>query len=332
MGLQNNKKTKLIILSVLVVVVLGILLAIYVIHGFSTVTTDDAYIAGRIHSIASKIPGTVKRVLINDNQGIKNGDVLVEIDPLDYEARLREAQAAVEAEKARLLDSEAGIKAAAANLEMQEATLNQAKLDKNRADALYQENVIPKERHEKIMTAFDLALAQMKASREQLEKAKSTRELQKASVRQKEAALDIAKLNLSYTKIIAPCDGYITSKSVETGNQVQVGQPLMALVALDDIWLVANYKETQLKRVKPGQPVEVKVDSYPGRIFTAKVDSIMAGTGAVFSLFPPENALGNYVKVVQRVPIKIVFDKTTDTRHVLRIGMSCIPSIITKDE
>jgi membrane fusion protein (multidrug efflux system) len=186
MDLQNNKnKTKFITILGLMVVASGIVLAGSIIRGFTRVTTDDAYIAGRIHSIASKIPGTVKRVLINDNQGIKKGDVLVEIDPLDYEARLREAQAAVEAEKARLLDSEAGIKAAAANLEMQEATLNQAKLDQKRADALYQEKVIPKERHEKIMTAFDLALAQMKASREQLEKAKSTRELQKASVRQK---------------------------------------------------------------------------------------------------------------------------------------------------
>ena len=106
----------------------------------------------------------------------------------------------------------------------------------------------------------------------------------------------------------------------------------MAVVALDDIWIVANYKETQLKNVRIGQRANIKIDTYPGRVFTGKVDSIMAGTGAAFSLFPPENALGNYVKVVQRVPVKIVFDKATDERHVLRIGMSCIPTIITKNE
>ena len=106
----------------------------------------------------------------------------------------------------------------------------------------------------------------------------------------------------------------------------------MAVVALDDIWVVANYKETQLKNVRPGNRVKVLVDTYPGKVFIGKVDSIMAGTGAAFSLFPPENALGNYVKVVQRIPVKIVFDKTTDSAHVLRIGMSCIPTIITKNE
>ena len=140
----------------------------------------------------------------------------------------------------------------------------------------------------------------------------------------------MAELNLSYTKICAPSDGYITRKSVEAGNQIQPGQPLMAVVALDDIWIVANYKETQLKNVKPGQRVKIKVDTYPGRIFTGKVDSIMAGTGAVFSLFPPENALGNYVKVVQRVPVKIVLDKEANKENILRIGMSVIPTVYVR--
>ncbi|MEW6675196.1 MAG: efflux RND transporter periplasmic adaptor subunit [Nitrospirota bacterium] len=120
-------------------------------------------------------------------------------------------------------------------------------------------------------------------------------------------------------------------KSVEIGNQVQAGQPLMAVVPLDDIWVIANYKETQLERVKPGQKVKIKVDTYPNRIFKGKVDSIMAGTGSVFSLFPPENATGSYVKVVQRIPVKIVFENGTDSGHVLRIGMSVVPTIIVKD-
>ncbi|HTZ11015.1 MAG TPA: efflux RND transporter periplasmic adaptor subunit, partial [Candidatus Margulisiibacteriota bacterium] len=127
-------------------------------------------------------------------------------------------------------------------------------------------------------------------------------------------------------------DGYVTKKSVEVGNQIQPGQPLMAVIALDDIWVVANYKETQLKNVHPGQRVKIQVDTYPGKTFTGKVNSIMAGTGAAFSLFPPENALGNYVKVVQRVPVKIVLDKAANNEHVLRIGMSCTSTIILKDE
>ena len=125
---------------------------------------------------------------------------------------------------------------------------------------------------------------------------------------------------------------HVTKKSVEAGNQIQAGQPLMAVVALEDIWIIANFKETQLRSVKPGQRVLIKIDTYAGKVFEGKVESIMAGTGAAFSLFPPENALGNYVKVVQRIPVKIVFDKTTDARHILRIGMSCVPTIVTHDE
>jgi membrane fusion protein, multidrug efflux system len=147
-------------------------------------------------------------------------------------------------------------------------------------------------------------------------------------VRQKQESLKADLLRKSYTKIAAPADGYIAKKAIEIGNQVQTGQPLMAVVALGDVWIVANYKETQLERMKPGQKVEVRVDSYPGRTFTGKVDSVMAGTGAVFSLFPPENATGNYVKVVQRIPVKILLDKGTDPDHVLRVGMSVEPTVL----
>jgi membrane fusion protein (multidrug efflux system) len=133
-----------------------------------------------------------------------------------------------------------------------------------------------------------------------------------------------------YTKIYAPSDGYITKKNVEVGNQVQAGQPLMALVPLKDVWIVANYKETQLTSVRPGQKVQIKVDMYPGKTFSGVVDSIMAGTGSVFSLFPPENATGNYVKVVQRIPVKIILEKATDPEHILRVGMSVQPTIAVR--
>ncbi|MDD4899034.1 MAG: HlyD family secretion protein [Candidatus Omnitrophica bacterium] len=290
MSLPNTKKGKI----VFVLAILGILLAgallVYIVYGFNHITTDDAYIEGRIHSIAPKIPGTVKAVAVEDNQNVRKGEVLVEIDPVDYELKVNEAQA---------------------NFDIRKASFEQAARDKERAEVLFKQEVYPKERYENTFTAYNLTKAQMEAA---------------------QAQLKIAQQNLEYTKIYAPTDGYVTKKSVETGNQLQAGQPLMAVIALDDIWVIANYKETQLKNVKPGQRVVIKIDTYPGKKFLGKVDSIMAGTGAAFSLFPPENALGNYVKVVQRIPVKIVFDKNTDTKHVLRIGMSCVPTIIAKNE
>ena len=150
-------------------------------------------------------------------------------------------------------------------------------------------------------------------------------------MKQREETRKAEDLKKSYTKIYAPSDGYITRKSVETGNQIQSGQPLMAVVPLDDIWVIANYKETQIENVKPGQKAKIRVDTYPDRDFEGTVQSIMAGTGSIFSLFPPENATGNYVKVVQRVPIKIVLNEGTDPNHILRVGMSVEPTIITKE-
>ena len=134
-------------------------------------------------------------------------------------------------------------------------------------------------------------------------------------------------MNVGYTKIYAPSDGHVTKKSVQAGNQIQPGQPLMAVVPLDDIWIIGNYKETQLEKVKPGQKVTIRVDTYPGKLFEGKVESIMSGTGSAFSLFPPENATGNFVKVVQRIPIKIVLDNNSDAEHILRVGMSVEPTI-----
>ena len=287
---QNNKKQKLIYFLAVGLILGIIFLTLFFVNGLSRISTDDAYTEGRIHSIASKISGTVKKVLIQDNQSVKDGDLLVQIDPADYQLKVNEAQA---------------------TLNLRKASLQQAQRDIKRAQVLYKQEVLPKEKYEFALTAYNLAKAQEQVS---------------------QAQLNIALLNLEYTKIYAPAGGYITKKAVETGNQIQLGQPLMAVISLDDIWVIANYKETQLKNVKSGQRVEIKVDTYPGNIFNGRVDSVMAGTGAAFSLFPPENALGNYVKVVQRVPVKIIFDKNTDNRHILRIGMSCVPTIITKDD
>ena len=310
-------------------VVFGIL---HLVAGMGYVATDDAYIEGRIHTISPKVGGMVQKVYVADNQAVKKGDVLVQIDPADYDVKVKEAEASLAAEEARLAEQEAKIKGADAALAVQAAMFKQAALDKKRAGRLFAQGVFPQEKMEKTDTGFDLAKAQFTAAEQGLSQARAAQRLQEAVVATHKAALEAARLNASYTRITAPADGFVAKKSAEDGNMVQPGQPLMAVVALGDIWVLANYKETQLERVHPGQAVVIKVDTYPGRDFTGKVESLMSGTGAAFSLFPPENALGNYVKIVQRIPVKIVLDKDADPEHVLRVGMSVVAKIKVKGE
>ena len=199
--------------------------------------------------------------------------------------------------------------AARANLDLQRATLRLADIERKRAKALYDENVNSADRFDKAVSTYEISLAQVKLAEEQLRQ---------------------AELNVGYTRVISPTAGYITRKSVQTGNQVKDGQPLMAVVDPDNLYIVANYKETEMERIRPGQPVRITVDAYSGKVLTGKVDSIMAGTGVSFSLFPAENATGNYVKVVQRIPVKIVLDPGSDKDHLLRVGMSVVPTVLAK--
>jgi membrane fusion protein, multidrug efflux system len=290
MDVRKHKKKILLCLSIVLALPVIGYVGLHALKSLDRVSTDDAYIEGRYHTIASKVAGTVKEVHVQDNQAVKKGEPLFEIDPVDFELKVNDARA---------------------NVEIKKVVLEQAVRDKARAEALYRQEIFPKERYENACTACNLARAQLNAA---------------------EAQLKIARRNLEYTRVYAPSSGNITKKSIETGNQIQAGQPLMAVVDMGDVWVTANYKETQLKNVRVGQRAEIRVDTYPGSVFTGKVESIMAGTGAAFSLFPPENALGNYVKVVQRIPVKIIFDKGTWDHHSLHLGMSCIPTIYTKDE
>ncbi len=327
----NNQKKKKAFMIVGAVIAAGLITGyFYSSYRRTHVSTDDAFIEGNIHTIAAKINGTVKAVHVNDNQVVKKGDLLVEIDPVDYATRSLEAKSALGVERAKLSEAGARIESAKANLELAKANLKLAETDKARAENLIKEQVIPKERYDRAMTTWEISIAQVKAAEEQLRQAETQRVTQISTIQQKAAAAELADLNVNYTKIYAPVDGYVTKKSVQLGNQIQVGQPLMAVVSLDDIWVTANYKETEMRDIRPGQKVKIGVDSYPGRVFTGKVDSIMAGTGVSFSLFPPENATGNYVKVVQRIPVKIVLDEGTDKGHLLRIGMSVEPTVMTR--
>lgn len=354
-GNNNTKKKGLLVLAV--VIIIGIV-SVYFYMGYKSthISTDDAFIDGDIHTVASKVPGTVQAVLVKDNQYVKKGDVLAILDPADFDVKVNEASSALAAEKSREVEAAARInaakkqlaemqfrvEAAKASLALQEANLKQAEIDYMRAGNLYKKEAISRDRFEKAGTGRDVAKAQVKVAKDQLNQAEAATEVQKTAIVQAETAaksqasqilkvgavLKSAELSHSYTKIVAPADGYVTKKSVEVGNQIQAGQPLMAVVPLDDIHVVANYKETQLEKVKVGQKVEIKVDSYPGRKFQGKVESMMSGTGAAFSLFPPENATGNFVKIVQRIPVKIVFDKDAVKEHVLRVGMSVEPTIL----
>jgi membrane fusion protein (multidrug efflux system) len=326
----NNKKRRAFAIAGAVICIGLITGYFYINYRKTHVSTDDAFVEGNIHTIAAKISGTVKAIYVDDNQAVKKGDLLVEIDPADYSVRLQEAKSALSVERAKLAEAETKIESAKANLDLARANLKLAETDKDRAVKLFAEQVIPQERYDHAMTGYEVALAQVKAAEEQLRTAESAKITQISTIKQKEAQASLADLNYEYTKLYAPVDGYITRKSVQLGNQIQVGQPLMALVALNDIWVVANYKETEMGNIRPGQEVTITVDSYPGRVFKGKVDSIMAGTGVSFSLFPPENATGNYVKVVQRIPVKIVLQEGTDRDHVLRIGMSVEPTVLTK--
>ncbi len=327
----NSGKKKRAMMIVAVVVAVGVIAALFITRYRKThISTDDAFIEGNIHTVAARVNGTVRSVLVSDNQPVKKGDLLVEIDPTDYDMRLREASSTLSAEHAKVSEAETRIAAAAAQLELQRANLKLAEIDKTRMESLYKQEAVPKDRYDKATTGYDVAQARVKAAEEQLRQAQSLKATQTALVRQKEAAVALAKLNTGYTKITAPVDGYITKKSVQVGNQIQAGQPLMALVSLKDLWVVANYKETDMGTIRPGQPVRIEVDSFPDRTFRGKVDSIMAGTGVSFSLFPAENATGNYVKVVQRIPVKIVFEPGEDKNHALRVGMSVVPTVITR--
>jgi membrane fusion protein (multidrug efflux system) len=298
------------------------------------ITTDDAFIESHIHNISPRVPGHVKSVLVEDNQFVHQGDLLVELDPADYQAQVNYARARLEVAKNETSGNYARVDAAQAALAQARARLEQAEIDLKRGKALFAREVIPKEQLDRLETAHKVSLGQEQEAQEAIKRARAMVGLsgtgsREALVKQRQAELSQAELNLSYARIIAPTDGYVTRKSVEVGNNAQAGQPFMAIVQLGEPWVVANYKESDLTHIRPGQHVEFEVDAYPGESFSGKVDSIMAGTGAAFSLLPPENATGNYVKVVQRVPVKIVIDKESDPQHKLRVGMSVVPTVHT---
>ncbi|MGH7942394.1 MAG: HlyD family secretion protein [Limisphaerales bacterium] len=301
--------------------------------------TDDAFIDGYITYISPRVSGPIIKLLITDNEEVKSNDVLVVIDPGDYEtavaqsrADLAAAQSQLDSAKAQVNVSESKVIQAQAAVVSAEAVNERAAADLKRYQSV-ESRAVSK-------TSFDLAQAEarsaaagLQSAQSQVKSAQAEVMLSKAqvgsgnaAVLQAQARLRQAELNLSYTKITAPFDGRITARTVSKGNYAQPGQALFALVPRY-VWVTANFKETQLTDMRAGEPVEVHVDAYPQHNFKARVDSLQAGTGARFSLLPPENAVGNYVKVVQRVPVKIVFDEDLPTNLDIAPGLSVEPKV-----
>jgi membrane fusion protein, multidrug efflux system len=343
-----TKRLPLLILGLLVLTlaVWGVRRYIYSRHH---VTTDNAQVDGHITTISPRVSGFIERVLVDDNQHVKAGDTLVVLDRRDFQVRLtqaeadlRDAQSAVtsrggagqavaqlEATRAQAASAEAAIAAA-------DASYRKAESDLARYRGLAASKIVSAQQLDAAQAAYDAAAANLQAARKQAAAAGSQVSASGAALRgadarlaAAQAAVDNARLQLSYAVILAPTDGLIAKRSAEPGALIQVGQNLMSIVPEKKVWVTANLKETQLANVAVGDWVEFTVDAYPGRVFHGKVESLSPATGARFALLPPDNATGNFTKVVQRVPVRIAVDPSTDPSAPLRPGMSVQVTITT---
>ncbi len=286
----------------------------YGIHNIYYKSTDDAFIEGNIITVAPRVSGLVLNLNIEDNQDVKKGDLLLEIDPNDYQAKLREKKAELEEAKASLIRAENEVTKSLSDLDF-------AQNDYERYSKMKEKGISSKQDYEASLNKLTNAQSNNNSAKAKYNEIQYT-------IKRLEAEVEQEELNLSYTKIYATTDGKITNRSVEQGNYVQIAQPMFAIVPAK-VWVVANFKETQLANMKPGQPVKIKIDTYGHKKFKGKVDSIQRSTGAKASLFPPENAVGSYVKIVQRVPVKITFDEDISEYNIVP-GMSVVPEVKVK--
>lgn len=328
-------------ITAIILIILGIVMAI---HSTYYQSTDDAFVEGRLVSVAPRVAAPVINLLVDDNQPVKEGDLLVELDDSDFKAALAQAEAKLAEAKAELNishkkvdESIAVVNKSTEQVSSTNSKLDFAKKDYSRYSELYEDGIVSKQDYEKSKTELDTAVANYnsaeensKASKHALESNKAKTEANEALIKRLEAEVEQARLNLKYTKIYAPTDGVVSARSVEKGNYVTVGQPLMNIVP-EQVWIVANFKEIQLTNMHKNQPVKIKIDTYPNKRFKGHVESIQRSTGAKSSLFPPENAVGSYVKIVQRVPVKIVFDEDISDYNIVP-GMSAVPKVRIKDK
>lgn len=374
-------------------------------HASSFVETDDAFITGRVHQLSSRVSGTVSQLLVDDNQHVKQGDILVRIDPKDFQISLATAQAeaaqaqlktyevqsnivanqrqaearkfeaesavasanaGVDKAKAMLSETKLGVSLAATEIKQRQAELTRCIADYERYKSLVQDRAATAQSFERAKQDKDVAEANLQAAQEaykqsqmrvhqaaqavadaqsnvirakgsaqsaaaataQMETTRRNLSVQEAAVDKAKSEVKNAATQLSYTSVAAPITGRVGHRTVEVGQQIERGQALMSIVS-DEKWVVANFKETQLARMRPGQEVEIKIDAYPNAHVTGRVESVSPASGAQFALLPPDNATGNFTKVVQRVPVKIVFNKESlrGYEELLAPGMSVVPSV-----
>lgn len=335
------KKKRVIVPSItaFILVIIGIMAAI---NSTFYQSTDDAFVEGRLVSVAPRVAAPVINLLVDDNDIVAEGQLLAELDPKDFEvalsqaeAKLMEAKAALNISEKKVDESVSVVNKSFEDITSAKSKLEFAKKDFSRYEELYKDGIVSKQDFEKSKTALDVAFANFnsaeensRASRHALESGKAKTQADEALIQRLEAEVEQAKLNLQYTKIYAPQAGMVAARSIEKGNYVTAGQPLMNIVP-EEVWVVANFKEIQLSNMKLNQPVLIKVDTYSGKKFKGHVQSIQRATGAKSSLFPPENAVGSYVKIVQRVPVKIVFDEDISNYNIVP-GMSVVPKVKIK--
>jgi membrane fusion protein (multidrug efflux system) len=304
------------------------------------VSTDDAYVAGYVGVISARVPGRVAKILVDNNQHVTPGQVLVTLEPQDYDTAVAREEGNLGRLRQELAQAYVRVSTAKTRVPEAEANYKMANLDKSRYTSLFERRTIPKQTLDQVDTRYRVTQAMLSKAQRELKEALAAIGGstgipldEQPAIKEAKARLEQARLNLGYTKITAQIEGYITRRQVEVGNWVQPGQPLMMLVPLgtSQLWVQANYKETELTHLYIGQSARVRVDTYPGVEFTGRVDSIMAGTGSAFSLLPPENATGNWVKVVQRVPVKITLTPPFPANRPLRLGMSTEVTVDTRE-
>jgi membrane fusion protein (multidrug efflux system) len=337
------------LLRLVILVIAGGIVALFVIRWdvwvgqASRQTTDNAYVRGDITPLSAQVDGYVDRVAVTDFQMVKAGDVLVQIDDQDYRARVDQADAdvlgaaaAIQNLKARKDLQHAEIDEAQSVIAATQADVDRTKLELNRQQTLLGTTFGTAQKVEQAMAEEKRFEATLTRNQAEFEGARrqmgvlDTQELQlRADAKAKDAALELAKTNLGYTKIIAPVDGMVGERGVRAGQYLRPGTQVISVVPLDNVWVIANYKETQLTRVAIGQKAEVTVDTFPGVTVTGRVDSIAPASGSQFSLLPPDNATGNFTKVVQRIPVKILLDPGSPLAGRLRPGMSAVVTILT---
>ena len=329
---MNSQLVRRVLLVVVIIVVAALVIPAFHYYRYieSHVSTDDAYVDGTVALVSSRVAGTVTNVYVEDNWTVKEGQLLLTLDSRDFDVKVDQAQAQLERARQSIDELYAGVDAARSGVSLVQSQLKQARIDFERAKSLKEQGVVSTQQYDQANTGLRIAMADEALAEHQLTQAEAALGTQyddhsrydRPLVKQAEAALEAARLDLGYTKLTAPFTGIVTHKTAHVGNRVQVGEPLLAVVPLGKLYVTANFKETQLTDVRVGQKAEIVADIYPGYTYKGHVDSISMGTGAAFSLLPPENATGNWVKVVQRVPVKIVLDGPQPADKPLRLGLS----------